>query len=219
MLKSFIHGCGLLALMAGTLVQAASSGEKISSLKDQQEVAVTIYNENLALVKDQRRVALDRGENHLAWRDVSARIMPETALLRSLGGGDGVSAAGAEFRFRSAYAAEAAGQICRPERHGHQDQPRYRGGKQRGRHGPEHQQRRGAEIRRPHRNRHAGAYCLQSRAGKPARPPDAGDFAAQPCRGRAANGIELPHRRLVVARRLCRGTEPQGRSASISTAG
>lgn len=58
--------------------------EQASTLADQQSVAVTIYNENLALVKDRRRVALAQGENRLAFREVSARIRPETALLRSL---------------------------------------------------------------------------------------------------------------------------------------
>ena len=48
-------------------------------------MAVTIYNENLALVKDARNVALDPGLNRLAFRGVSARMRPETALLRSIG--------------------------------------------------------------------------------------------------------------------------------------
>jgi len=100
MMHEFLaYGCGLLALIGGTLVHAAPGGEAIVALKDQQEVAVTIYNENLALVKDQRRVALDRGANHLAWRDVSARIMPETALLRSLGSGEGVTLLEQNFDF------------------------------------------------------------------------------------------------------------------------
>lgn len=99
MLKLLVYGLGLLALMAGTQVQAAPSGETVIALKDQQEVAVTIYNENLALVKDQRLVALDRGTNRLAWRDVSARIMPETALLRSLGSGEGVTLLEQNFDF------------------------------------------------------------------------------------------------------------------------
>lgn len=55
-----------------------------STLSDQQSVAVTIYNNNLALVKDQRKVSLKNGLNSLALRDVSAQIRPETALLRSL---------------------------------------------------------------------------------------------------------------------------------------
>lgn len=55
-----------------------------STLADQKSVAVTIYNNNLALVKDQRRINLGSGINTLALRDVSAQIRPETALLRSL---------------------------------------------------------------------------------------------------------------------------------------
>lgn len=54
-----------------------------STLGDQQSVAVTIYNSDLALVKDQRKVKLTNGLNNLALRDVSAQIRPETALLRS----------------------------------------------------------------------------------------------------------------------------------------
>lgn len=73
-----------LALCFASPVFAASL-EQISTLEDQTSVAVTIYNENLALIKDQRTVALkNEGINHLAFRGVSARIRPETALLRSL---------------------------------------------------------------------------------------------------------------------------------------
>jgi hypothetical protein len=58
--------------------------EKPSTLSDQQSVAVTIYNENLALIKDLRRVTLEAGRNRLALREVSGRMRPETALLRSV---------------------------------------------------------------------------------------------------------------------------------------
>jgi hypothetical protein len=58
--------------------------ETRSTLQDQQSVAVTIYNDNLALVKDQRKIQLRVGSSTLAFRDVSAQIRPETALLRSL---------------------------------------------------------------------------------------------------------------------------------------
>ncbi len=77
----------LLSLALGCLIASlpAIAGEEIASaLKDQQNVAVTIYNENLALVKDQRKIAPGSGQRALAFRDVSARIRPETALLRSL---------------------------------------------------------------------------------------------------------------------------------------
>ncbi|MHB1400505.1 MAG: DUF4139 domain-containing protein [Trichloromonadaceae bacterium] len=62
----------------------APTEERRSTLEDQQEVAVTIYNQDLALVRDQRRVTLDTGENILALREVSAALRPETALLKNL---------------------------------------------------------------------------------------------------------------------------------------
>jgi hypothetical protein len=71
------------ALCALSPAHAAVS-EKPSTLSDQQSVAVTIYNENLALVKDTRRITLDSGTNRLALREVSGRMRPETAQLRSL---------------------------------------------------------------------------------------------------------------------------------------
>lgn len=63
---------------------SVQADELRSTLQDQQSVAVTIYNENLALVKDQRKVQLGSGQTALAFRDVSAGMRPETALLRSL---------------------------------------------------------------------------------------------------------------------------------------
>jgi hypothetical protein len=58
--------------------------ETRSTLNDQKNVSVTIYNGDLALVKDTRHVKLKAGLNALALRDVSAQIRPETALLRSI---------------------------------------------------------------------------------------------------------------------------------------
>lgn len=76
----------LLAILA-TLSTGAMTMEAIetrSTLDEQQSVAVTIYNGDLALVKDTRKVTLTTGLNALAMRDVSAQIRPETALLRSI---------------------------------------------------------------------------------------------------------------------------------------
>ncbi len=72
------------AALAVTSVTQAAVAERPSTLSDQQSVAVTIYNENLALVKDVRRITLDAGQNRLALREVSGNLRPETALLRSL---------------------------------------------------------------------------------------------------------------------------------------
>jgi hypothetical protein len=66
------------------LTLALSAQEIPTTLKDQQSLAVTIYNSNLALVKDQREVKLPKGSCQLAFAEVSAQIRPETALLRNL---------------------------------------------------------------------------------------------------------------------------------------
>jgi len=68
---------------------AAPRDEKTTTVSDQKEVAVTVYNDNLALIKDARMVQLDRDFNKLAWREVSAQMRPETALLRNLTNPDG----------------------------------------------------------------------------------------------------------------------------------
>jgi hypothetical protein len=75
-----------LMILLGVTVSAWAGEERMATEKDQTGLAVTIYNGNLALVKDARKVRLGNGENQLAWRNVSARMQPETALLRSLDG-------------------------------------------------------------------------------------------------------------------------------------
>ena len=81
MIKQVLSGLFVVSLMFSSL---AFAEETVSTLSDQKEVAVTIYNEDLALVRDLRQVRLPKGEASLALREVSARIRPETALLRSL---------------------------------------------------------------------------------------------------------------------------------------
>ena len=58
--------------------------ESHSTLNDQQNITVTIYKGDLALVKDTRKVKLKTVLNILALGDVSAQIRPKTALLRSI---------------------------------------------------------------------------------------------------------------------------------------
>jgi hypothetical protein len=74
---------GLIAAGLMSIAAAAPQNEKLTTQADQRDVAVTIYNDNLALIKDSRRVNLDRALNQLAWREVSAQMRPETALLRN----------------------------------------------------------------------------------------------------------------------------------------
>src|ERR1700752_4195401 len=73
------------ALFADPLAPAAAQETRVGQ-QDQTALAVTIYNENLALVKDRRKLQLDAGTGNLAFVDVSAQIRPETALLHALNG-------------------------------------------------------------------------------------------------------------------------------------
>ncbi|HEX3465952.1 MAG TPA: hypothetical protein VHS78_18030 [Candidatus Elarobacter sp.] len=82
MRRSPIIALSLLMTLGTTAV--ADTGERVSTLGDQRAVGITIYNADLALVRDRRHVTLPKGESHLALRDVSARIQPETALLTSI---------------------------------------------------------------------------------------------------------------------------------------
>ena len=83
--RTALAAAALLLLMSNAAAQKVlATAERRSTQGDQQSVAVTIYNEDLALVKEVRNVALDAGVNRIALRDVSARLRPETALLRSL---------------------------------------------------------------------------------------------------------------------------------------
>mgnify|MGYP002260627708 CR=1 FL=1 len=85
MLKKKLLKTMIAGLVAATHASwAAPRDEVVSNASDQRSVAVTIYNDNLALVKDARRVSLVRDLNQLAWREVSAQMQPETAQLRNV---------------------------------------------------------------------------------------------------------------------------------------
>ncbi len=72
-------------LIAGLLASSiAGSAELVSGIKDQTALAVTIYNSDLALIKDRRKINLPKGRSDLALRGVSAQMRPETALLRNI---------------------------------------------------------------------------------------------------------------------------------------
>jgi hypothetical protein len=62
----------------------AETGTFASGLEDQTGVAVTIYNVNLGLVKDQRRINLMRGTGELRFMDVASLIVPASVNIKSL---------------------------------------------------------------------------------------------------------------------------------------
>ena len=99
LMKAIIKKTSIALLVMSTTISHAASQEKKTSLEDQKSVAVTIYNENLALIKDQRTITLDNGLNLLAFRGVSAKMRPETSLLRSLNNINGFNILEQNFDF------------------------------------------------------------------------------------------------------------------------
>jgi len=60
------------------------NGAASSTLDDQTGVALTIYNVNLGLVKDQRTIRLFTGTGDLRFMDVASQIMPTSVHIKSL---------------------------------------------------------------------------------------------------------------------------------------
>jgi hypothetical protein len=66
------------------LAAAAPQAQDTSTLDDQTELALTVYNSDLALVRDVRTLQLPRGVGDLRFMDVAATVNPATVHFRSL---------------------------------------------------------------------------------------------------------------------------------------
>src|SRR5438309_4234744 len=62
----------------------ASAAEQSTTLNDQTDLAVTVYNSNIALVRDVRQLALPSGTFRLKFMDIAATVNPATVHFRSL---------------------------------------------------------------------------------------------------------------------------------------
>src|SRR4030043_371074 len=65
-------------------IQISSAAPLTSTLKDQQNVAVTIYNSNVGLEKAPRLIDFKPGIHKLKFMDVAAKIDPTTVHIKSL---------------------------------------------------------------------------------------------------------------------------------------
>jgi len=74
------------ALILGTVATAtfAQTSEQTTTARDRQSVNITVYNSNLGLVRETRRLTLPAGRIALRFADVAAQIRPETVHLASL---------------------------------------------------------------------------------------------------------------------------------------
>jgi hypothetical protein len=78
-LKSLV---GVMFVLGASAAFAAM--DLTSTLRDQESVEVTVYNSNLGLVKDTRKIKLPEGDGNMQFMDVAAFIQPFTVAIRSL---------------------------------------------------------------------------------------------------------------------------------------
>src|SRR5260370_5732461 len=64
--------------------RAAANGDQSTSLHDQTDLAVTVYNSNIALLRYVRQLALPSGAFRLKFMDIAATVNPATVHFRSL---------------------------------------------------------------------------------------------------------------------------------------
>jgi hypothetical protein len=67
-----------------TASSASQSAEHETTSSDQTDLAVTVYNSNVALVRDTRDVSLPSGDFQLRFMDIAATVMPATVHFRSV---------------------------------------------------------------------------------------------------------------------------------------
>jgi hypothetical protein len=70
--------------LAATVTAIAQSSDQSTTARDRQSVNITVYNSNLGLVRETRRLTLPSGRIALRFADVTAQIRPETVHLASL---------------------------------------------------------------------------------------------------------------------------------------
>ncbi len=69
---------------AEPVTAASVSDAQTTTLDDQTELAVTVYNSDIALVRDTRSLTLARGTSDLHFMDIAATVNPATVHFRSL---------------------------------------------------------------------------------------------------------------------------------------
>jgi hypothetical protein len=84
--------CGFLWHLPGRAEEgSAAPGQTTTSLGDQTGLSITVYNNDLALVRDVRDIALPTGTFQLKFMDIAATVNPATVHFRSLTAPAGLS--------------------------------------------------------------------------------------------------------------------------------
>ncbi len=83
MKNKFLIIC-LIITFFSSIVDAGDETASKSTVEDQIEVQVAVYNNNIGLIKDTRKIILPSGEGELRFMGVASQIMPVTVHVKSL---------------------------------------------------------------------------------------------------------------------------------------
>lgn len=83
-LSLFAVGAVVPSRSALTASAAPAAQQPSTTLDDQVDLAVTVYNSAIALVRDVRNLQLSRGTSELRFMDIAATVNPATVHFRSL---------------------------------------------------------------------------------------------------------------------------------------
>ena len=154
-----IAGAALAARPAAPVASAtpAAVQDQTTTLDDQSELALTVYNSDIALVRDVRQLQLARGTASLRFMDIAATVNPATVHFRSLTEPSRVSVLEQNYEYRPARARQTPPQVRRPRRDA---RPHAAGGRLHrpgggDRPAPQLQHRAGVAHRQRDRHRHA----------------------------------------------------------------
>jgi hypothetical protein len=84
LLATFAISTALLLALPFAASAADSGTTTLSTRNDQTDMALTVYNDNLGLVKDQREITLRKGSGELRFMDVASGIIPASVSITSL---------------------------------------------------------------------------------------------------------------------------------------
>jgi hypothetical protein len=91
-------------------------GQDSSTLDDQVDLAVTVYNSDIALVRDVRDLVLARGNADLRFMDIAATVNPATVHFRSLTEPSRLNVIEQNYEY-DLLERQAAAQMRQPRRH------------------------------------------------------------------------------------------------------
>lgn len=76
----------LTLLLAASALSSADEDRAVQAtgIEDQTGIAITVYNVNLGLVKDQRKIRLAKGTGEIRFMDVASQIIPASVHIKSL---------------------------------------------------------------------------------------------------------------------------------------